>query len=242
MSFEFLRWSKWSPHAGNAITIATGIPTISSIIAWVWAHVTGNDLSTFVVVLAVFAMTLWCCVGVIWLRDRGAVMSSRKGRSASECAWGLRAESVVLGHDISPTAAAQWQFSILLLNQLKWPIRVEVEVQHLVVEHRTPKTTLNNAPPHILMPGQGININYPGYKTEELPAQERWQGDIDFSLKYGHPDGPFTRRMVRKFSFEALVKPSPVSLPDGSQMQLMPIPGRMSVNFWSREEDTDEPI
>jgi hypothetical protein len=68
----------------NAITIALGIRAVLSGIAGWWAIINHRGLFPAVNALAVFMMALWCCIGFVWLRDRG-----NAGRRVLDSAWGL---------------------------------------------------------------------------------------------------------------------------------------------------------
>jgi hypothetical protein len=241
MVFDPFGWSKWSPHLGNAITIALGIPTMTGILAGAWAYMSGSGLSVAMVILAVFMMTLWCCIGILWLRDRAGLGESRKGRRGADCAWGLRVEFVILSRDIAPSAFAEWQIQVGISNQLAWPLRVGVISHSVVIENIVPSLAAEKTPPPILMPNQTLSMNLPGYKRDEIAEKDRWKGIIDFSVKYGHPDGNYTRIMTRKYAFDLLLKPPAPPIPQGLQLNLIPMSGRIPIPYWSREEDTDEP-
>jgi magnesium-transporting ATPase (P-type) len=106
MAIDPLHWSKWSPHVGNAITIATGIPTVIGMLAGLWAYVSlsGPPIVLAIVALAVFMMTLWCCIGVLWLVNRSRNSSFGDPRLV-DCSWGLRVDSAALCHDVANTKA-----------------------------------------------------------------------------------------------------------------------------------------
>ena len=90
MALDFLGWSKWSPHVGNAVTIVTGIPFVIAAGAALWAYLSpSKGLAVALVALAAFMMALWCCIGFLWIRDRSKPASPIQTVPVRDCAWGL---------------------------------------------------------------------------------------------------------------------------------------------------------
>ncbi|WP_428483518.1 hypothetical protein [Rhodopila sp.] len=233
MAMDPFGWSKWSSHLGNAITIATGIPALSSVVAGLWAYLVGAGISIFLVVLAAFTMTLWCCIGILWLKDRAQSIGRRP---ALDCSWGLRVDAAFLNRDV--TSNFEWQVVIQFRNVLDWPIRVDTIKTFVEIENVTPSTQMEYKIPVVLTKGSTTGQNLPPYIKGALPDKERYKGKIDLFIRYGHPDYGYSRLMTRKFIFEIIVKPQ---APPGMQGVLMPMSGSIPLGIGSYEEELDEP-
>ncbi len=68
--------------------------------------------------------------------------------------------------------------------------------------------------------------------------KERFKGRINFSIRYGHPDGEYSRLMTRKLGFDQMIKPN---LPPGLPGILIPMGGPIPLVLGSHEQDRDEP-
>lgn len=234
MAKDFWGWAKWSPHLGNAITIATGFPVVISALAGLWAYLSGRGLSVALVTLAVFMMSLWCCIGFLWLRDRA---NSQGGSPNLDCSWSLRVDAALLNRD-SSNPDLEWQVSIQLRNVLAWPIKIDTIHTHVEIENIVPGTTIDYKVPAVLTAGAVVSQNLPAYRRGGLPDRDRYKGRIELVIRYGHPDYGYSRIMTRKFTFEQIVKPF---RPEGAPEFLFPISATVPLPIGSYEEDRDEP-
>ena len=226
---DFLGWSKWSPHVSNAIAIVTFIPILSGIMAGVWAYLSGAGLSVALAVLAVFVMTLWSCIGILVLIDR-----HRREADARlvDCSWGLRVDSATLIREVLHPQL-EWQLNIQVRNVRSIPLKMDVLETRLVIENIVPTGTFEHSGiPFILRPGETCIVNFPGYRHGALPEKDRFAGIVDVRVRYGYPDGPYTRVMTRRLGFAVGIKRW---LPPDSQT-VTHIPVLLS----PREEDRDE--
>jgi hypothetical protein len=90
--------------------------------------------------------------------------------------------------------------------------------------------------PYVVGPGELFTLNFAPYAPGTLPDRERFSGQADIDVRYGYPDGPYTRLMRRRLQFQVIVKPM---LPPGMPGTLMPMGGVIPVPFGFREEDRD---
>lgn len=235
MAKDILGWTKWSPHLGNAITIVLGVPAMIGIAAGWWAYLApSSGLVVAMIDLAAFMMTLWSCIGFLWLKDRNRV---RYGVATLDCSWGLRFDGAFLNHN--PNNDLEWQVRIVVRNSMPFPIRGDIIEQRIIIEGRVPDVKMEAKPfPFVLGPGEATQIAYPPYKKGTLPDLEMFKGEIDFSGRYGHPDGPYTRVAIRRFAFHAIVKPP--ALP-GLFPVLPSFGGPIPLPIGQREQDRDDP-
>lgn len=239
MAKDIFHWSQWSPHLGNAIAIATFVPTVIAGVAGLWAFLSpSGGLVVALIALAAFMMALWACIGMIWLRDRAARQDPHKIRKLLDCSWGLRVDGAFLNRDISESSGGEWQISVQIRNTLNWPLRVDIVQHDAVIENIISDQILENKIPFIALPNQSIGIYFPSYKKTVLPDKERFKGKINLNLRYGHPDGEYSRVMTRKVTFEQVIKPP---IPEGFPGLLVPVSGIMPLNCSPYEEDRDEP-
>jgi hypothetical protein len=148
-------YRKWSSHLGNAITIATGVPVVMSAIAGIWAYLSGPGLPIAIVVLAVFMMTLWCCIGFLWLRDR---TKSQSAATQLDCSWGLRVDGAFLTRDVT-SAEFEWQVALQLRNVLSWPVRIDTMRTYLEIESVVPNTRIDVQVPVVLTAGATYGVH-----------------------------------------------------------------------------------
>jgi hypothetical protein len=235
MAIDLFGWSKWSPHLGNAITIATGIPVVSGLAVGAWASLSGTGLSVLMVSLAVAMMTLWCCIGFLWLRDRSH--SSDRMRNI-DCSWALRVDAAYLCHEVG-NPAVEWQLQMNLRNSRNLPLRVDILENNITLENMVPTEKMEyTGIPCIVGPGETFTLNFPSYRPGSLPDKERFIGNVDLRVRYGYPDGPYSRVMTRRFRLQAVVRPP---TPPGMTGVLIPIGGMIQAALGAREQDRDEP-
>ena len=184
------------------------------------------------VALAAFMMTLWCCIGFLWLRDR-----TKSQTSGLDCSWGLRVDAAFLNRDIS-SADFDWQVTLQLRNVLNWPLKIETLKTHLEIESIVPSGKIDFNVPAILTAGATANQNYPPYQKGKLPDKDRYKGRIELIIRYRHPDFGYSRIMTRKFIFEQIVKPT---MPQGFPGLKLPMSASIPLPIGSYEEDLDEP-
>jgi hypothetical protein len=232
MAKDFLGWSKWSSHLSNAITIATGIPLMTGAVAGLWAYMSGAGLSVVLVALSVFMMTLWCCIGFLWLRDR----AKSEARGPLDCSWGLRVDGAFLNRDFS--GVYEWQVSLQLRNVLGWPLKAEVMKTYAEIENIVPNNKMEINLPAVLTAGAVININLPPYGRSILPDKDRYKGRIEITMRYGHPDFGYSRIMTRKLGFEQIIK---TTATPGTTGFLFPVPGPIPLILGAYEEELDKP-
>ena len=199
MARDIFFWSKWSPHVGNAITIATGIPVLSAAIAGVWAYLApSNGLAVALVTLASFMMALWCCIGFLWLRDRSKQASYSQHLSL-DAQYGLLVDTITMTRDAkNPTA--EWLVKVVFRNILEFPIKMVVIEERLIIENRAPDIMIEEYKYPIIIHRQTITKNLPLYSKGLLPDKDTLTGMLYFRAKYGHPDGDFTRLATRYYN------------------------------------------
>jgi hypothetical protein len=237
MAIDPFRWSRWSPHLGNAITIALGIPVVISSIAGWWAYVSGAGLSIAFVILAAFMMSLWCSIGILWLMDRAEKTSPDNARLI-DCSWGLRIDALDLTRDLG-NPNGEWQVRLILRNAKTVTLKAATMHRMLTIEGMVPTEKLEYSGfPYIVGPGEAFGFYLPAYKSGVLPAKERYRGEIDVSFRYGHVDGNYTRKMTRCLYFDAIIKPE---FPPISGLTFVPRSATTRLAFGLREQDRDEP-
>lgn len=228
---------------GVSLFTAAGL-TMTGVLAvfsgW-WANAAqGGYILGVCVGLFIFGSILWAWIGLVWMVDRDRRLSPRHSKEPINCAWGLRVEAVFLIHDIGNTEIS-WQFQVGLRNVMEMPLRLEVVGERkLIVEGKLPDCPLSGPQvPSVTGSNQVSGVNFPGYSELAIFNKERISGDISFGVKYGHPDGPYTRIMYRTYRITAVLQPPN---PVGITGNLFPMSGHILVPFYSLVEDTDEPF
>jgi hypothetical protein len=93
--------------------------------------------------------------------------------------------------------------------------------------------------PFVIGGGEAWQRSLSGYKRGSLPAEKiRLEGTLDLIALYGHPDGPYTRRTVRKLH---IFVSAPPAFPFGGSMTALPHAGSLPIALGPLEEDRDEP-
>lgn len=109
-----------------------------------------------------------------------------------------------------------------------------------VIESVIPNVKMEREPfPMVLLGGQGITTIFPPYKKGSLPDKEFFSGEIDVVIKYGHPDGDYSRIMTRKMMFSSALVKRPTS--PGLFPVLPVISAQIPLPIGSREMERDEP-
>ncbi|HJS87439.1 MAG TPA: hypothetical protein VJ779_18450 [Acetobacteraceae bacterium] len=236
----------WLAHASNAVNILTAIPTaaVMSAVGFIAALVKDMGVLTAVLVFFfIFVSALWSFIGIVWLFDQS---KKARGGGLVDYAWALRVETVILNRDAG-NHNAEWQVRVVLRNASSVPLRIDLIEQRLVVENVVPDTKLETSGiPFVVGPRDAMQINFPCYKRNSFPDKDRVQGQIDLIARYGYPDGPYTRIMIRRLWMNAIIKPSlfgnlVTSESAESAETLFPLGGQVHVPFGPREEDKDEP-
>jgi hypothetical protein len=200
MARDILWWSKWSPHVGNALTIWGGLPLIMSAFAGVWADLSKPGLSVFLVIVFVFTMALWACIGLVWLRER------KRGPTVGQIpdfAYGIVLDGFVFNFDPSnPTYSHALTFEIK--NLVDTPIKCEYFNAHIHIANQvSPDANKGPGPTKCILPRKGgVRLYPPGFPPGVLNFGARTMGDFECQIRYGHPDGEFTRILTRKISLE----------------------------------------
>ena len=211
MANGIFSWSKWSPHLGNAITIATGVPVVLSMIAGVWAHLSGSGLSIAMVVIAVFMMSLWCCIGVIWLSDRAKSLSNKYVRADYDCSWSLTVEYPQIQKD-AHTPLAEYQFRVHLINTSTYPIKYVVQEATTTLVNRVPKSTANLYTPGVLARlGGATRVSFSPYEKGMIVESGFQEGTGRLIVLYGHPSVGYSRKMIKEFRIKTRFPPPPDS-------------------------------
>ena len=180
-------------------------------------------------------MALWCCLGFLWLKDRNRSLKSTP--IPLDCSWGLRIDGAILNYNASNEL--EWQLRLLIRNSRAFPIRGDITEQRLIIEGRVPDVKMERSLfPFVLGPGEVTHVAFPPYKKGTLPDIETFKGEIDFSVRYGHPDGPYTRQAIRRFGFEAIVKAPQIP---GLFPVLPRLGGPIAIPIGPREQDRDDP-
>lgn len=239
MAKDFFGWSRWSPHVGNAITIVGGVPIMSALGTAIWAYLSpSRGLEVALVALAAFMMTLWCCIGYIWITDRRKQAKEPVIMSAWDCAWAIRITAAFLVRDLGPQNS-EWQIFLHIRNSKNIPIKIDIVEQKCIIENMVPDVKLEIIGiPHVIGPYETFQINYPSYRKGVLPDKDRFSGEIDLIARYGYPDSGYSRIVRGRFSFNAIVRPT---ISPGLPTALFPVGGAVPLPLGLREEYKDEP-
>ncbi len=237
MAKDFFGWSRWSPHLGNAITIATGFPVVIGMLAGLWAYFSGAGLHVALVGLASFVMSLWSYIGILWLIDRTNNAASIS-KNFSSCAWGLRFDSAILNRDPG-MPDFEWQIKAMLRNSKPFPIRIDYLEQRVVIENRVPDTKLSLVGvPIVIGAGEASILNFPAFSRNNFPDKDRINGEMLITARYGKPDEQYSRVTTKRFGFNALIRPSAQS---GIPVDMFPIAAAIPLGLSLLEEEVDEP-
>ncbi len=205
---DFLGWSKWSPHLGNAITIGLGLPTVTGFIAGWWAYWAPNSgLVAAEAALAVFVMALWAAIGMIWLRDRAKQLSPKFVVADYDCSWSVTIEQAFLTKD--PTNLdAKYQLKIFIVNQSEIPIQYYIDGAEVQLNNCIPPNKGNRFVPGILARWGGrTRVYFPSFENGQLPESGRLRGSGKLILKYGHPSVGFSRLTTYQFDISCNISP-----------------------------------
>ena len=235
---------RWFNHIANTLTLAQFlVPAGAAVVtaAWGWTTAWGY-LPLALAALFVFSASLWSWIGIVWLLDRANRLDPTKGKTAIDCSWGIRLDNAIFNQDIG-NPDAEWQMKLHIRNVIQIPLKIDILERKLVIEGRVPDIKMElPAFPAILVPGEVTQINFPPYKKGTLPDKDRLMGEIDISIRYGYPDGPYTRLAIRKLTLQVAPKPPiPAGLPPGMQIAFPQMGGPVGLVIGPREADRDEP-
>lgn len=206
MPKDFLYWSKWSPHLSNAISIATAIPIIVGAISGIYAYLNNiGSITIAIYVLVGFTMTLWSCIGLIWLKDRSKPRMPVKTMLIRDCAWGLDITSVAMHYvpEIMIDDLHEWSFSFFFKNHLSWPVRISIEEARIIINHMTPIVELESG---FIIQANSNALLYMGYfKRNQFAFTNRINGELYIKAIYGHPEDGYSRVMVKKFELHGVI-------------------------------------
>lgn len=243
---------EWLGHFNTitGIAILFGVPVslftgIGSAIWWRFDHLRWSYIA--VLMLAVFGLTLWSWIGLIWLFDRAKNAKPPVVKRDLNCEWGLAVDGAFLNFDaVSPIAC---QITLVLRNLLSWPLRIEIIQQAASVDAVTPNKQVDMSPPVVIPQGGTVTLSFDGYSQGTIPSKLNYSGKIEFRLKYGHPGIGMTRKMGRFYNFVLNLQPHPFQAmiaqhaPPGSPPPVAPpVLGSFPLPLTNASQDEDEPI
>jgi hypothetical protein len=230
MAKDFLGWSKWSPHLGNAITIATGVPVVIAMATAAWASISpSRGLFVALAALAAFMMALWCCIGFLWLRDRMRPMQPIQTVPLRDCSWGLDIASIMLNYDPG-SPHFEWMFFFVFVNSLTWPIRLFVDELQIDLSQTHAVGTPFPSSGIVINRSTSMPISLSGFRPGMLSSSPDMNGMAYIRGRYGHPDDGYSRVFTRRFRIECHIRGDLPSAPCPYLVVRLPI------------EETDSPI
>ena len=167
---------------------------------------------------AVFPITLWSLIGLIWLVRE---IRPSQLRIAFDCAYGMSLERLALGKD-EDTPDAALQLGIVLRNAANIPLKYAVEQIELIVGTTAiPKPNLINSG-GVISRGCESTYYYPPFPR--VAIQPRVKAVFRFTIAYGHPDYGPSRRMTRHLDVSLRLddKPGAVYLTEVANDVLIP--------------------
>jgi len=209
---------QWSTVLSAAV--ATGF-TI-----WAWMEQYGY-LPLALVALGSFAVTIWTFNGIVWMRRQARPSPARITFDYSHA---LLFEGVVPALDLE-NKANTFELRLLIRNAANGPVQFRSENWTLSIEDRiTPPSTaiigtLARGEQRTMFPAGGFREEaYNDFK-------DRTEGTLEFSILYGHPDDPLSRRMSKTLRI-FLFKTKPQARTDKETASIQ----------WRIVKETDEPI
>jgi hypothetical protein len=236
----------WLGNFNNAtsILLLCGVPMtgITTGVAGIIGHVEKLRISYIVVLLlAVFGLTLWSWIGLIWLFDR-AKKPKPLEKPTLDCAWGIAIDAAFLTFDgISPIAC---QISVQLRNLHPWPLRCHV-IRHLSdVDGVVPNMKVGGLTSIVIMPDTPVTIGFDGYSQGTIAQKTSYKGKIEISINYGHPDIGMTREMTRFYNFDLQLHPNPFQMlrPQPAGSTLPQLAGRFLLPLSHSKDEEDKPL
>jgi len=240
---------EWLGHFNTitGIAILFGVPVslftgIGSAIWWRFDHLRWSYIA--VLMLAVFGLTLWSWIGLIWIFDRAKAVSSSKlpVKPTLDCAWGLAVDGAFLAFD--PNNPIACQVTVNLRNLLSWPLRIEVVAHQAQVEGMVPDMTVSPSPPAVVPQGTFVTVGFNGYKKGTIPEKKNYKGKIEMTINYGHPDVGMSRQTIRFYNFELQMQDNPfqMMLPLQPGLPAPPLLGKFAVALSHSKQEEDKPL
>lgn len=115
---------------------------------------------------------------------------------------------------------------VQIRNILPWPLRAEVVFQNVIIDNVVSDQKMEVNIPFIVPSDLLVQINFPPYRRGVLLPKERFKGKVDFNIRYGHPDGGYSRIMTRRLGFDQVVSPP---MPNGLPGMMVPLGGTISL-------------
>lgn len=142
--------------------------------------------------LGAFAAIIWSWNGLVWLRRQ---RRPSKAMLDFDYSYSLALEQVVPALDLE-NERNTLEFRLVVKNTSQRPIRMQPEKIEFRVEDRfveaIPRGSIIAANMSItIIPNRGFS------KDAWLTFKDRTHGSIVFSILYGHPDYPFSRRAIK---------------------------------------------
>jgi hypothetical protein len=188
----FLRLWNWLGHVSRALWVyKLVLPLGIAALTFIKGHATGYPLA-FLIPLTVVAAgaTLYCVNQIAILYNQ-----FREG-----FAYGLAYEGVFLG--FNPTRdEAILQLGVLIRNVTANPMRYRAERFDVVIRDRTIPTPIEHQG-NLIPRGSQRQYMAPSFTREQVGQfiDQNVDATITLEFHYGHPDGPYVRRLKMKMS------------------------------------------
>lgn len=233
--------STFNTVASVAILLGVPVSVFTAIGAALWGHFEKLRISyILVLILLVFALSLWSWIGLLWLFERAKPKRPENEKPAFDCAWGLLIDAAFIS--IDHNGPLSHQVTLQIRNRLDWPLRFEILDQNLIIENRVPDKMLEKITPAIIMPNAPLGLNLHSYSKGTLPTTGIIKGTIEIKLCYGHPDNEYTRIMTRwiQFQHQSVNPPIQPGFP-GTAILPFVLGGKFPLSYGPTKEDEDKP-
>ena len=174
--------------------VSAGVAIIAALGAAYWAYVTQwGYLPIALTALGVFVAGIWGINGIVWLYSR---RRPSKARITFDYSYGLSLENIIPAFDKN-NIDNTLEFRLVIRNHANGPVKMLVEKLHATVEDRffdTPgqvSVTLPRMGNITIFPGGGFN------KEAFAKFKDRTYGTLEYSILYGHPEDPFSRKCTK---------------------------------------------
>lgn len=163
---------------------------------WNWATQWGY-LPVALVGLLVFVAVIWLWNGIIWLKHQ---KRPSKQRTLFDYSYGLDISNVYLGRDKKDETI---QIGVVLKNTASGPVQFYVEDMDVIIENRTLTQPEFKKREGVIPIISERVFFYPPMPQDYF--KDRSRGMLKITIKYGHPELGYLRRIKRKLDLSVRV-------------------------------------